>query len=226
MAQLIGKWSQVLNEELGKQYMQALKEFLKEERRTKTVYPPSEEVFNAYALTPYENTRVVIIGQDPYHNGHAHGLAFSSIQMSPPRSLEIVFDELQKSLPEQYSPANFRHSNLTRWAQQGVLLMNPVLTVERGRPSSHEGKGWENFTAAVLQALSSHPRRLIFMFWGKKAQMFMKVADLRRHLVLTAPHPAADAYRPGSGYIGCGHFKMANEELVKQGGEPINWSVI
>lgn len=228
MAQLIGKWAEIFKQEYDKPYMQTLKQFIRTERETnrKTIYPPSEHVFAAYELTPFERTRIVILGQDPYHNGHAHGLAFSSCQLTIPPSLQIMFNEIQRSMPEDYSGKNFRNGNLINWANQGVLLINPVLTVERGKPSSHEGKGWEYFTNAILQALSSHPRRLIFMFWGKKAQMFAKVANLNKHLLLMAPHPAAEAYKPGVGFIGCGHFKSANLELIKQEDTPINWSVI
>jgi uracil-DNA glycosylase len=200
--------------------MRALAEFLRAEKRAgKVIYPPGPEIFNAFTHTPFEAVRVVILGQDPYHGpGQAHGLCFSVRPgVPPPPSLVNIFKEIQRDLG--IPPPD--HGCLTPWADRGVLLLNSVLTVERGRAASHQGKGWEGFTDHVVDVLNREREGLVFLLWGSYAQAKGKLIDTRRHLVLKAPHPSPlSAHR---GFIGCGHFSRTNAWLREHGLPEIDW---
>lgn len=202
--------------------MLALAEFLRAQKRAgKVIYPPGPKIFAALDTTPFEQVKVVILGQDPYHGpGQAHGLCFSVPPgVPPPPSLLNIFAELQRE-PGIPRPD---HGCLIPWARRGVLLLNAVLTVEHGLAGSHAGKGWEGFTDACIDALNREREGLVFLLWGSYAQAKGKLIDLRRHRVLKAPHPSPlSAHR---GFIGCGHFARANEYLIAQGKAPIDWSL-
>jgi uracil-DNA glycosylase len=200
--------------------MKALGEFLREEKRKgKIIHPAGANIFAALNATPFDKVKVVILGQDPYHGpNQAHGLCFSVMPGVPaPPSLENIFAEIQRDL----GIARPDHGCLISWARQGVLLLNAVLTVEQGLAGSHQGKGWEGFTDACVDALNRGREGLVFMLWGSYAQAKGKLIDRQRHLVLKAPHPSPlSAYR---GFMGCGHFSRANEYLEKRGQKPIDW---
>lgn len=218
--QLEKSWSAVLQKEWGKPYIAALQAFLIQERKEHSIYPPNTEVFNAFNLTPFEKVRVVIVGQDPYHGpGQAHGLSFSVPPgVAQPPSLKNIFKELYDDLG--IAPPS--QGNLEKWGQQGVLLLNSILTVRAHQPKSHSGKGWELFTDAVVAALSARSDPVIFVLWGKSA--LEKCSQLAsHHTVLTAPHPSP--YSACSGFFGCRHFSKINELLTKQGKQPINWNL-
>jgi uracil-DNA glycosylase len=214
-------WKERLAVEFRQTYMAELRSFLLERKRAGAViYPPGPQIFNALDSTPFDAVKVVILGQDPYHGpGQAHGLCFSVPDgVAPPPSLLNIFREIHEDLGDP-PPAN---GNLQRWAEQGVLLLNAVLTVERGRAGSHQGKGWEYFTDAVVRELNDGREGIVFLLWGSYAMKKGAVIDRRRHLVLTAPHPSPlSAHR---GFFGCRHFSKANAWLEKQGLEPIRWS--
>ena len=199
--------------------MKALSEFLRAEKQQgKVIFPPGAEIFAALNATPFDEVEVVILGQDPYHGpNQAHGLCFS-VQpgVRPPPSLENIFKEIERDL----GIARPDHGCLTPWAHQGVLLLNAVLTVERGIAGSHQGKGWEGFTDACIDALNREREHLVFMLWGNYAQAKGKLIDRQRHLVLKAPHPSPLAR---GGFDGCGHFSKANEYLKAHGRTPIDW---
>ena len=201
-------------------FMQELRAFLVAERRAgKLIFPPSTQIFAALDATPFDQVRVVILGQDPYHGpGQAHGLCFSVLPGVPvPPSLANIHAEIERDL----GLPRPQHGYLMSWAQQGVLLLNAVLTVECGRAGSHQGRGWEQFTDAIVQRLNSAREGLVFLLWGSYAQAKGKVIDARRHRVLKAPHPSPlSAYR---GFIGCGHFSAANDHLRARGCQPIDW---
>jgi len=213
-------WKARLGEYLERPEMQRLSEFLRAELRMgKAIYPPPRRIFSALNATPFEQVKVVILGQDPYHGpGQAHGLCFSVLPgVQPPPSLQNIFTELQRDLgiprPE--------HGCLMPWARQGVLLLNAVLTVERGLAGSHHGKGWEGFTDAVVDHLNRERDGLVFLLWGNPAQQKGKLIDTRRHCVLKAPHPSPlSAHR---GFIGCGHLSAANAYLREHGQAEIDW---
>ncbi|MBS0558158.1 MAG: uracil-DNA glycosylase [Proteobacteria bacterium] len=200
--------------------MRALSEFLRAELRAgKTVYPAPKNIFAALDATPFEAVKVVILGQDPYHGpGQAHGLCFSVLPGVPaPPSLENIFKEIERDLAIPRPD----HGCLIPWARQGVLLLNSVLTVERGLAGSHQGKGWEGFTDACVDALNRERDGLVFLLWGSYAQAKGKLIDTRRHLVLKAPHPSPlSAHR---GFIGCGHFSRVNAWLRERGLGEIDW---
>lgn len=202
--------------------MQDLRTFLRtEKQRGKVIFPPSSLVFNALNHTAFDDVKVVILGQDPYHGpGQAHGLSFSVPKgVRPPPSLLNIFKEQSSSLGIN-QPG---HGCLEEWADQGVLLLNSVLTVEAGQAASHQGHGWEKFTDVAIQKLAQRRENLVFMLWGGYAQKKAGFVDKNRHLVLTAPHPSPlSAHR---GFLGCGHFKQANEFLQKNGQSPINWQL-
>ena len=213
-------WKARLGEYLERPEMQRLSEFLRAELRMgKAIYPPPKRIFSALNATPFEQVKVVILGQDPYHGpGQAHGLCFSVLPgVQPPPSLQNIFAELQRDLgvprPE--------HGCLMPWARQGVLLLNAVLTVERGLAGSHHGKGWEGFTDAIIASLNRERENLVFLLWGNPAQQKGKLVDPQRHSVLKAPHPSPlSAHR---GFIGCGHFSAANAYLREHGQAEIDW---
>ena len=202
--------------------MQALAAFLRAEKQAgKHLYPPGSEIFNAFAHTPFAAVRVVILGQDPYHGaGQAHGLCFSvRPRVRVPPSLDNIFREIQRDL----GIARPDHGCLVAWADRGVLLLNSVLTVEDGRPASHQGKGWEGFTDAAIDALNREREGLVFLLWGAYAQRKGALIDSQRHCVLKAVHPSPlSAHR---GFIGCGHFSAANRYLQAHGQAPMDWSL-
>ncbi len=214
-------WKQALAGEFSSDYMTRLRAFLlAEKQQGKTVYPAGPQIFNAFEHTPFDQVKVVILGQDPYHGpGQAHGLCFSVPEgVPPPPSLMNIFKEISRDFGTPMS----RNGNLEHWADQGVLLLNATLTVLQGQAGSHQGKGWERFTDAVIDRLNQHREGLVFMLWGSYAQKKGALIDRQRHLVLTAPHPSPlSAHR---GFIGCGHFSQANKYLVDRGQQPINWS--
>ena len=213
-------WYELLKEEFDKDYFKSLQQFLKNEYNSKTIYPQDKNVFNALNLTKYSDVRVVIIGQDPYINeGQAHGLCFSVEKVEPPPSLKNIYKELQDELG-CYIP---NHGNLTKWARQGVLLLNSVLTVEKGKSFSHKNKGWEQFTHMVIQKIANKQTPVVFLLWGNGAKSIVKDIDLSRHFVLTCAHPSPlSAY---NGFFGCGHFKKCNEILTQNNLPPIDWQI-
>ena len=214
-------WLPALVSETKQPYYQQLYRFVGDERRKYKVYPPGNDVFNALQYTAFEQVRVVIIGQDPYHGpNQAHGLAFS-VQpgVAVPPSLKNIYKEL-------HDDVGFRipnHGCLIPWAEQGVLMLNAVLTVRAHQANSHQGKGWENFTDAVLQAVNTKSSRVVFLLWGSYAQRKAAGIDTSRHTVLKAPHPSPlSATR---GFFGCKHFSKANAALQASGQEPIDWQL-
>jgi uracil-DNA glycosylase len=215
-------WKARLGGYLERPQMRELADFLRVEKRAgKVLYPPGAEIFNAFEHTPFDKVRVVILGQDPYHGpGQAHGLCFSVRPgVPPPPSLVNVFKEIQRDLG--IAPPD--HGCLTPWADRGVLLLNSVLTVERGNAASHQGKGWEGFTDAAIDALNRERDGIVFMLWGSYAQRKGQLIDRRRHCVLTSVHPSPlSAHR---GFLGCGHFSAANRYLEERGEAPIDWSL-
>lgn len=213
-------WKRRLSDEFEQPYMLELRQFLVERAQSGAViYPPGDKIFNALNSTPFDSVKVVMLGQDPYHGpGQAHGLCFSvpeGVQVPP--SLVNIYKEIASDLGGQ-TP---RSGNLQNWAEQGVLLLNAVLTVERGRAGAHQGKGWEQFTDRVVTELNRSADGIVFMLWGSYAQKKGAHIDRNRHLVLSAPHPSPlSAHR---GFFGCRHFSSANAWLEKQGREPIKW---
>lgn len=215
-------WEKALSDEFGMPYFGEIRDFLKKERANgKTIYPPGPEIFNAFNTTPFDKVKVVIIGQDPYHGpGQAHGLSFSVKKgVKPPPSLKNIYKELKEDIGFEIPD----HGTLTRWAEQGVLMLNAILTVEAGNAASHRGIGWQNFTDAAIQKVSEEKEGVVFLLWGKFAQQKAELIDQNKHHVLTAPHPSP--YSASYGFFGCRHFSKANELLKKQGEEPIDWSL-
>jgi len=214
-------WLGAISEEFKKPYYKTLYEFVKDEYSKNTIFPPAEDIFNAFHFTPLNKVKVVLIGQDPYHNvNQAHGLSFSVLPGNDiPPSLQNIYKELNTDLG-CYIPNN---GFLKKWADQGVLLLNTVLTVRAHQANSHQGKGWENFTDAVIEALNKEDRPIVFFLWGAPAGRKAKMLTNSNHLVLTAPHPSPlSAYR---GFFGCGHFSKANKFLAYNGIEPIDWQI-
>ena len=214
-------WRGVLGDELEQPYFKELTEFVEEERAKGPVYPPREEVFAALEATPYDKVKVLVLGQDPYHGeGQGHGLCFSVRPgVKTPPSLRNIFKEMQAELDLPVPDNGY----LMPWAQQGVLLLNSVLTVEEGRAGSHQGKGWEGFTDHVIDVLNRERDGLVFLLWGSYAQKKGAVIDPRRHRVLKAPHPSPlSAHR---GFLGCGHFSSTNQYLARNGQSPIEWAL-
>ncbi|MEN9919016.1 MAG: uracil-DNA glycosylase [Bacteroidota bacterium] len=212
-------WKQQLNQEFEKQYFEKLTSFVKEQYRTQAVYPPAKEIFNAFQHTPFHQVKVVILGQDPYHNvGQANGLAFSvnpGIQI-PPSLLNIY-----KQIHAEYGTPIPTSGDLTRWADQGVLLLNATLTVQAHQAASHQGKGWETFTDAAISTLAANRSHIVFMLWGTYAQKKATYIDPTKHLILQSPHPSPlSAHR---GFLGNQHFSQANEYLREQGLKTIEW---
>jgi uracil-DNA glycosylase len=214
-------WLPVLEAETTKPYYQQLYQFIGAERHKYKVYPAGQDVFNALRYTPFERVRVVIIGQDPYHDeNQAHGLAFSVRPgVAAPPSLLNIFKELQADV-EFRTPNN---GCLIPWAEQGVLLLNAVLTVRAHQANSHQGKGWEQLTDAVLHAVNASPARVIFLLWGSYAQRKAEWIDTGRHLVLKAPHPSP--LSASRGFFGCKHFSKTNAALAAAGQPPIDWQL-
>ena len=219
MIRITKDWASRLKDEFNKDYFKNLQVFLEEEYARYDVYPKMENIFNALNYCPYDKVKVVIIGQDPYHEPHqAHGLSFSVEEgVSYPPSLVNIFKEIEDDLGKKVQNSG----NLTRWAKQGVMLLNTTLTVRRGQANSHRGKGWEIFTNEVIRQLSARKDPIVFLLWGSNAQSFAPIIE-KQHLVLKAPHPSPlSAYR---GFFGCKHFSKANDFLVKSGKEPIDWT--
>ncbi len=225
--QLHPSWLAVIGDELEKPYMQALRDFLKQEKAAgKVIYPPSPLIFNAFNHTPFEKVRVVIIGQDPYHGQtnqglpQAHGLSFSvPVGVPLPPSLQNIFKEISADLGIKMS----KNGDLTPWADQGVLLLNATLTVEQAKAGAHQGKGWETFTDAAIAALNAHREGLVFVLWGSYAQKKGDVIDAKKHLVLKSVHPSPlSAHR---GFFGNHQFSTINQYLIKQGQTPIDWQL-
>ena len=215
-------WKAVLEDVFATQNMQALKQFLVAEKAAgKIIYPRGSLMFNAMNSTPFDQVKVVILGQDPYHGpGQAHGLCFSVPEgVAPPPSLVNIFKEIEQDLG--LTPPN--HGCLQGWANQGVLLLNSVLTVEQHKAASHKGKGWEQFTDTIINALTQQRKNLVFLLWGSYAQQKGKFIDRTQHLVLTSPHPSPlSAHR---GFFGNRHFSKANAYLQQNGIEPISWAL-
>ncbi len=222
--QLEESWKEVLKNEWSKPYLKELAEFVAQERALYPVYPPPKEVFNAFSHTPYSKVKVVIMGQDPYHGEkQAHGLSFSvAKEIRQPPSLKNIFKEIQDDLGIE--PPT--HGCLTSWASQGVLMLNATLTVRASNPKSHYGKGWEQFTDAVIEALCARRDPVIFVLWGKSAQEKCRAIldkTTERHHVLTSPHPSP--YAAHSGFFGSRHFSKINDLLKRQGKQPIDWMI-
>lgn len=220
MVNQMRKFKAIVEKEFEKDYYQQLHSYIEHEYQTKTIYPPQEQIFRALNLCDYDDVKVVILGQDPYHEPHqANGLAFSVTKDVPiPPSLQNIYKELYDDLG--IIPPH--HGDLTSWAKQGVLLLNNVLTVERGKANSHRGLGWETFTLNIVRYLNLREKPLVFILWGKNAIEKKKYID-SRHLVLTSSHPSPlSAYR---GFFGSKPFSKTNQFLMKNGIEPIDWSI-
>lgn len=212
-------WKRVLSSEFEKEYFKTLRDFIHSEYRNKTIYPPAKQIFNAFDSCPFESVKVVILGQDPYHEpSQAHGLSFSVLPpCPPPPSLVNIYKEIRSDVGDLVSA----NGDLTAWSRQGVLLLNATLTVEAHKAGSHQNKGWETFTDSAIKALAENREHLVFMLWGSYAQRKGAFIDRSRHLVLQAPHPSPlSAYR---GFFGCKHFSAANAYLISQGLSPIVW---
>lgn len=220
--QMEAGWKNRLAEEFSSPYMKTLKTYLRNRKAKRVViYPHSSDWFNAFNLTPFDDVKVVILGQDPYHGpGQAHGLSFSVPEgVRPPPSLQNIYKELDSDL----GLAPPRSGCLEHWAKQGVFLLNSVLTVEQGQAAAHQGRGWEDFTDRVIALLNDEREHLVFLLWGSYAQKKGQIIDAHRHLVLKSPHPSPlSAHR---GFLGCRHFSKTNEYLTTQGLEPIDWTV-
>ncbi len=221
MAMIDNDWLTELEVEFHKPYYRELYDFVRNEYNTMQIFPPADDIFNAFHLTPLSEVKVVIIGQDPYHNvGQAHGLCFSvQPEVEIPPSLINIYKELQDDLG-CYIPDN---GYLKKWADQGVLLLNTVLTVRAHVAGSHQNKGWEQFTDAIIRAVNQKEEPVVFLLWGRPAQMKASLLDNPAHLILKTTHPSPlSAYR---GFLGCRHFSKTNEFLQEHGMEPIDWQI-
>ena len=221
MAMITNDWLDAIQGEFAKPYYRDLFHFVKDEYSRAVIYPPADDIFNAFHLTPLHNVKAVILGQDPYHNvGQAHGLCFSVKKgVDIPPSLVNIYKELHDDLG-CYIPNN---GYLKKWADQGVLLLNTVLTVRAHQANSHQGRGWEQFTDAIIQAVNAQDRPIVYMLWGRPAQSKIPMLTNPKHLILKAPHPSPlSAYR---GFFGCRHFSQANQFLKEHGIEPIDWQI-
>lgn len=216
-------WKAVLKDEFSKAYFLQLVTFLKTEKAVgKIIYPPGNLIFNAFEKTPFDELRVVILGQDPYHGeGQAHGLSFSVPRgIAPPRSLLNIFKEIQEDLGIEM-PANY--GNLEKWAKQGVLLLNAALTVRAAEPLSHAKYGWAEFTDAIIRKISDERTGIIFLLWGKFAQEKQALIDETKHFILKAAHPSP--LSADKGFFGCKHFSKTNQLLMQHGQQPIDWKL-
>ena len=219
MVKLGNDWDSILADEWQKPYYLKLREFLKSEYSSQQIYPDMNDIFNALKYTSFEDTKVVIIGQDPYHGeGQAHGLCFSVKKgVTPPPSLKNIFKELQSDIGKPIPP----HGELTDWAKQGVLLLNNVLTVREGQPTSHKGMGWETFTDRIISELNQKQTPIVFLLWGAHAQKKAEIITNPIHYKLTSVHPSP--LSASRGFLGCKHFSKANEILKQNGITPIEW---
>lgn len=221
MVNIGNDWDELLADEFKKDYYLNLRQFLISEYNSRKIYPPMGDIFNALRATPYANVKAVILGQDPYHGeGQAHGMCFSVRKgTSPPPSLVNIFKELNAELGIPIPP----HGELVSWAENGVLLLNTVLTVREGSPNSHRGHGWEILTDRIIELLNNRETPIVFLLWGGNARAKKKLIKNPAHLVLECAHPSPlSAY---NGFFGCGHFAKANEFLQKNGIEPIDWRI-
>ena len=222
MAMIDNDWLPCIKQEFTKPYYKELYTFVKHEYDTRIIYPPAEDIFNAFHFTPLSKVKVMILGQDPYHNeNQAHGLSFSVLptQKDIPPSLVNIYQELHDDLGCYIPNSGY----LKKWADQGVLLLNTVLTVRAHQANSHQGKGWEQFTDAVIEAVNAQDRPIVYLLWGRPAQSKIPMLTNSKHLILKAPHPSPlSAYR---GFFGCRHFSQANAFLEKNGIEPIDWQI-
>lgn len=214
------EWKTLIEQEQHKEYYKKLKQIIDEKYATTTVFPPKEKIFRAFSATKYEDLKVVILGQDPYHGaGQAQGLCFSTPANIPnPPSMQNILKEIAQDTGK---PSIAQDGDLSSWAKQGVLLLNTTLTVEEGKPKSHYGLGWEIFTDTVIRYISDNFEGIVFLLWGSPAIAKSNLIDKKKHFILTAPHPSPlSAYR---GFFGCKHFSKANEILQKEGKTPIVW---
>jgi len=219
--QIEASWKEILIDEFNANYFVLLKEFLIEEKKRHTLYPPGGKIFNAFNHTPFDHVKVVILGQDPYHGpGQAHGLCFSVPEgIAQPPSLVNIFKELHNDLGIPIPG----HGNLEHWTKQGVLLLNATLTVRANQAGSHQGKGWEQFTDAVIKKISRNRSGIVFLLWGRYAQAKEALIDTSKHFILKAAHPSPlSAF---NGFFGCRHFSKTNELLIQQGQQPIDWKI-
>ncbi len=222
MAMIENDWLEHVQNEFKKPYYRELYQFVRQEYQTRVIYPPADDIFNALHFTPLSEVKVMILGQDPYHGERqAHGLCFSVLPDQPeiPPSLQNIYKELQDDLGCQIPNNGY----LEKWAKQGVLMLNTVLTVRAHQAGSHQGKGWEQFTDAIIQAVNAQDRPVGYLLWGKPAQSKIKMLNNPKHFILKAPHPSPlSAFR---GFFGCKHFSQANEFLKSHGIEPIDWQI-
>ncbi|MCI8925116.1 MAG: uracil-DNA glycosylase [Lachnospiraceae bacterium] len=222
MGMINNDWLDCIQSEFKKPYYKELYQFVRNEYDTHVIYPPSDDIFNAFHLTPLSKVKVLILGQDPYHGAHqAHGLCFSVLPDQPelPPSLQNIYKELQDDLGCEIPNNGY----LKKWAEQGVLMLNTVLTVRAHQAGSHQGKGWEQFTDAIIQAVNAQDRPVVYLLWGKPAQSKIPMLTNPKHLILKAPHPSPlSAYR---GFFGCRHFSQTNAFLKENGVEPIDWQI-
>ena len=222
MGMINNDWLDCIQSEFKKPYYKELYQFVRNEYDTHVIYPPSDDIFNAFHLTPLSKVKVLILGQDPYHGAHqAHGLCFSVLPDQPelPPSLQNIYKELQDDLGCEIPNNGY----LKKWAEQGVLMLNTVLTVRAHQAGSHQGKGWEQFTDAIIQAVNAQDRHVVYLLWGKPAQSKIPMLTNPKHLILKAPHPSPlSAYR---GFFGCRHFSQTNAFLKENGVEPIDWQI-
>ncbi|MEE1053527.1 MAG: uracil-DNA glycosylase [Acutalibacteraceae bacterium] len=222
MVNIGNDWDAILADEWQKPYYKNLREFLKQEYSTKTVYPDMHDIFNALKYTSFKDTKVVILGQDPYHGaGQAHGLCFSVKRgIEPPPSLKNIYKELHDDIGFEIPP----HGELTAWAKQGVLMLNTVLTVRAGSPNSHKGVGWEQFTDRIILEIDKKTTPVVFLLWGANARKKAEIIKNPIHQKLITVHPSPlSAY---NGFFGCKHFSKTNEILISSGQTPIDWSLV
>lgn len=214
-------WKKVLQEQFDSQYFQELKQFLLTERKSHQVFPPGNRIFAAFDAVPFHKVKVVIIGQDPYHGpGQANGFCFSVNRgVTVPPSLKNIYKELHSDL----NIAVPAHGDLSPWTEQGVLLLNAVLTVRARQPQSHQGRGWETFTDYAIKQLSEQRKNIVFLLWGRSAQNKIQLIDTNRHFVLKAAHPSP--YSANKGFFGCRHFSKANTLLQQSGQNPVDWTI-
>ena len=222
MSMIQNDWLDAIQPEFSKPYYKELFEFVKQEYSNTVVYPPADDIFNAFHFTPLSKVKVLILGQDPYHNVHqAHGLCFSVLPDQPeiPPSLQNIYKEINDDIGCEIPNNGY----LKKWADQGVLMLNTVLTVRAHQANSHKGMGWEKFTDAVIQAINEQDRPIVYPLWGKPAQSKIPMLNNPKHLILKAPHPSPlSAFR---GFFGCKHFSQTNNFLIENGLEPIDWQI-
>ncbi|MEH7547844.1 MULTISPECIES: uracil-DNA glycosylase [Bacillaceae] len=221
MTILKNDWAPLLEGEFTKNYYMRLRQILKEEYQEKVIYPDMQDIYNALSFTSFENTKVVIIGQDPYHGpGQAHGLSFSvKPEVGIPPSLKNIYKELHADIGSEIP----NHGSLTEWTEQGVLLLNTVLTVQAGNPNSHKGLGWEKFTDRIIEILNDREAQVVFILWGRFAQKKQELITSQRHFIIKSPHPSP--FSANSGFFGSRPFSRTNEFLRKIGQKEIDWTI-